>query len=119
MRRELWRSVDQAAAAVRTATEVGAPTADLPVLCRRLQSAAVDLDKVLRVETSGPVPAEVARQAGDVMRAASDVRNAAVASASDANGERVRQLTHDAENEIGLLDAGLASARSALSPRSR
>jgi hypothetical protein len=119
LRRELWHSVDQASAAVRAATGVGAPTAELPALCRRLHAAAVDLDKILRVTPAAPVPADVAGQAGDIMRAAADVGAAAVASASDANGERVRRLTDDAGHEIALLDAGLASARSALTPPPR
>lgn len=114
VRREMWRAVDRADAAVRAAAEVGAPTADLPFLCRRLQAAAVDLDKVLRVEASGMVPVEVYSQASEVIRAASDVQRAGVASASDVNGQRVRDLTRDADQEIRCLDAGLASARAAL-----
>jgi hypothetical protein len=114
VRREMWRSVDHAQAAVRAANDVGAPTASLPTLCRRLHEVAIGLDQVLRVETTGAVPAEVATQACEVMRAASDVQAAAVASASDANGQRVRDLAHDADHEIQLLGAGLASARAVL-----
>ena len=62
VRKEMWHSVDQAEAAVRAAGELGAPTAELPSLCRRLQAAAVDLDKVLRVEPAGPVPMEIRTQ---------------------------------------------------------
>jgi hypothetical protein len=114
VRREMWRSVDRAGAAVRAADDVGAPTASLPSLCRRLGDAAISLDRVLRVESTGPAPAGVAAQAADVMRAASDVQRAAVASAGDANGQRVRDLARDADHEIQCLDAGLASVRSAL-----
>jgi hypothetical protein len=114
VRREMWRSVDRADAAVRAAADVGAPTASLPSLCRRLGDAAISLDRVLRVESTGPAPVAVAAQAADVMRAASDVQRAAVASASDANGQRVRDLARDADHEIQCLDAGLASVRSAL-----
>ncbi len=114
VRREMWRAIDQADAAVRAATEVGAPTASLPSLCQRLHAAAIGLDRVLRVESAGLVPVEVANQATDVMRAASDVQRAAVASASDANGQRVRDLAHDADHEIQCLDAGLESVRAAL-----
>ncbi len=113
-RKEMWHAVDQADAAVRAAAEVGAPTAELPSLCRRLQAAAVDLDKVLRVEPSGPVPMEVRTQVHEVLRAAGDVQRAAVVSASDASGQRVEELTRDAGREIQLLDAGLASAQAAL-----
>ncbi len=114
VRREMWRAVDQAGAAVRTATDLGAPTAELPSLCRRLHAAAVDLDRVLRIEPDGAVPPGVCAQAIEVTRAASDVQQAAVASASDANGQRLHDLTRDAVQEIHLLDAGLASARAAL-----
>ncbi len=114
VRKEMWRAVDLADAAVRAAGGVGAPTASLPSLCRRLHAAAVGLDRVLRVESAGIVPADVAVQATDVMRAASDIQRAAVASANDANGQRVRDLAHDADHEIQCLDAGLASARAVL-----
>jgi hypothetical protein len=46
------------------------------------------------------------------MRAADDVQQAAVASAGEASGHRVRQLTEDAGNELTLLDAGLETLRS-------
>jgi hypothetical protein len=117
VRKELWRAVDQARAAVRAAADAGAPTASLPALCRRLQEVAVALDQVLRVESSGTVPREVAEQVVEVVRAATDVQQAAVASASDANGQRVRDLVRDAGQEIQCLDAGLASVRAALPPR--
>jgi hypothetical protein len=119
VRRELWRSVDQAESAVRMADDLGGPTASLPSLCRRLHEAAISLDQVLRVEASGAVPPAVAGQAKEVMQAAEDVRRAAVASASDATGQQVADLTRDAEEEIRLLDAGLASARRALPPPRR
>jgi hypothetical protein len=110
LRRELWRAVDRADAAVREASRAGAPTASLPELCGRLHQVSIGLDRVLRVEQAGPVPGEVASQAIEVMRAASDVQQAAVASASDANGQRVSNLVRDARQEIQCLDAGLASA---------
>ena len=59
-------------------------------------------------------PREVRAQVHEVMRAAGDIQRAAVVSASDANGQRVSDLTRDAGHEIELLDAGLASARAAL-----
>jgi hypothetical protein len=117
VRREMWRSVDRAESAVRAAADVGAPTAELPALCRRLQAAAVDLDKVLRTDPSGSALQELASLAGEVMRAAIDVQQAAVAAAGDASGYRVRALTEDAASEIRLLDAGLTSAQSVLPRR--
>jgi len=115
-RKELWRAVDRAAAAVRAADAVQAPTADLPSLCRRLQAAATDIDKVLRVDPAAVLPAALADQVAEVMRAAEDVQQAAVASAGEANGPRVRELTEDAGHELELLDAGLASMRASGRP---
>jgi hypothetical protein len=118
VRKEMWRAVDQADAAVRAAAGVGAPTASLPALCQRLREAAIGIDQVLRVDPAGSVPPAVAEQAADVVRAAGDLQRAAVASASDATGQQVSDLVHDADQEIRLLAAGLASARAAL-PRTR
>jgi hypothetical protein len=116
VRKEMWRAVDQAEAAVRAAAGVGAPTASLPSLCHRLREAAIGIDQVLRVDPAGPVPPAVAEQAVDVVRAAGDLQRAAVASASDATGQQVSDLAHDADQEIQLLAAGLASARTVLPP---
>jgi len=95
--KEMWRSVDRATAAVRAADELGGPTAELPSLCRRLQAASVDIDKVLR--------------------AATDIQQAAMTSAGEASGQRIRELTEDAGHELSLLDAGLASMRSSGVPQ--
>ena len=116
VRKELWRSVDRAASAVRAADSVHAPTADLASLCRRLQAAATDIDRVLRVDPAAPVPAALRDQVVEVMRAADDIQQAAVASAGEAHGQRVRELTQDAGNELELLDAGLATMRSTVLP---
>ena len=116
VRKELWRSVDRATAAVRTADEVGGPTAELPSLCRRLQAAAVDIDKVLRVDPAARVPGPLGDQVLEVMRAATDVQQAAVTSAGEANSQRVRELTEDAGHELALLDAGLTSMRASGRP---
>ena len=53
------------------------------------------------------------------MRAADDVRGAAVASAGEAGGQRVRELTEDAGHELILLDAGLATLRTPGGPLAR
>jgi hypothetical protein len=117
VRRQLWEAVDRADAAVRAADGVGAPTAELGSLCRRLGETAVRLDQVLRVDPGAAVPPDVGRQVAEVVRAAGDLQQAAVASASEATAGQVAQLTRDAAEEIDLLDAGLASARTVL-PRS-
>jgi hypothetical protein len=109
--KEMWRSVDRATTAVRAADDLGGPTAELPSLCRRLQAAAVDLDRVLRVDPAARVPGPVVPQVLEVVRAAEDVQQAAVASAGEANAQRLRDLTEDAGHELTLLDAGLASMR--------
>jgi len=119
VRKEMWRAVDQADAAVRAAVDVGAPTASLPSLCARLREAAVQLDQVLRVDLAALAPVPVCDQAVEIMRAAEDLQRAAVAAASDATAHRVEDLTRDAGQEIELLDAGLASARAALPRRPR
>ena len=109
--KEMWRTVDRATAAVRAADDLGGPTAELPSLCRRLQAAAVDIDKVLRVDPAAPVPGRSGRPGARGHRAADDVQQAAVASAGEANAQRLRDLTEDAGHELTLLDAGLASMR--------
>ena len=114
--KEMWRSVDRATAAVRAADDLGGPTAELPSLCRRLQAAAVDIDKVLRVDPAAPVPGSVGDQVLEVIRAAADVQQAAVASAGEASAQRLRELTDDAGHELTLLDAGLASMRASGRP---
>ncbi len=111
VRREMWRSVDGAESAVRTADDLGGPTASLPSLCRRLRHAAIDLDRILRVEPDGAASSAVATQAFEVMRAATDVQRAAVASAGHATGHHIEALTRDADQELLCLDAGLASSR--------
>ena len=114
VRRSLWRAIDGAADAVRTASDLGAAVAELPSLCRRLETAASDLDRVLRLESREPVPPSVRGQVVELMRAADDVRRVAVASAGDACDQRVAEVSRDAGTEARLLDAGLASARAAL-----
>ncbi len=109
--KEMWRTVDRATTAVRAADDLGGPTAELPSLCRRLQAAAVDLDRVLRVDPAARVPGPVVPQVLEVVRAATDVQQAAVASAGEANAQRLHDLTEDAGHELTLLDAGLASMR--------
>jgi hypothetical protein len=114
VRRSLWQAVDGAADAVRTAEDLGATVAELPSLCRRLERATADLDRVLRLEPVGPVPPSIRSQVQDVTRAADDIRRVAIAAAGDACDPHVAELARDADDEVRLLDAGLASARTAL-----
>lgn len=114
--KEMWRTVNHASAAVRATDELGGPTAELPSLCRRLQAAAVDIDKVLRVDSGARVPAALGDQVLEVMRAAADVQQAAVTSAGETSAQRIRELTEDAGHELSLLDAGLDSMRTSGRP---
>ena len=66
---------------------------------------------MLRVDPAAPVPGSAVPQVLEVVRAADDVQQAAVASAGEANAQRLRDLTEDAGHELTLLDAGLASMR--------
>lgn len=111
-RKEMWRSVDAAAAAVRTADGVGAPVADLHSLCRRMSEVARELDAVLRMDPAHQVPAVLAGQVAELLRAADDVRAAVQSSASEVSADRVRLLTEEAGRELSLLDTGLAARRS-------
>jgi hypothetical protein len=113
-RRQMWRAVERAVRAVRAADDVGATTVSLASICARLRASVRSLDTVLRVEPSGVLPVELRAQVGDVLRASSDVQRAAVASAGDLNGQRVRALVQDADHELQCLDAGLDAARTAL-----
>ena len=111
VRRELRQSVAAANETVRTAEELGAPVAELPVLCRRLEWAATDLDRVLRLDSSGPVPVSMRGSVHDVLRAAEDVRRVAVTAAGEACDPSVAELVRDTADEVRVLGAGLASAR--------
>jgi hypothetical protein len=115
VRREMWRTVDRAELAVRTADDLGGPTVSLLSLCRRLRHAAIAVDRVLRVDPDRATSSTVAVQAFDVMQAAGDIQRAAVASAGHATGLHVDALTRDADQELLAFDAGLDSTR-ALTP---
>jgi len=67
---------------------------------------------VLRVDPGAPVPSTVGEQVLEVMRAATDVQQAAMTSAGEASSQRIHDLTVDAGHELSLLDAGLATMRS-------
>jgi len=111
-RREMWRSVEAATAAVRVADRSGAAVGDLPVLCRRLHSVATSLDELLRVEPpQGSVVAQsggpsLRDQVGAVLRSATEVQHTAVTAASAAQSPRVRELQRDMADEIDCVVAG-------------
>lgn len=119
-RYELWRGVGAAERAVRQATTSGAALGDLPSLSRRLHEVAVDVDRLLAIgDGLSPAVPEVGgarQQAVEVLRASDCLRRAALAAAGDATGTRVSALADDADREVRSLAAGLARARSTLTP---
>ncbi len=113
VRRVLRRAVADTVDSVRTAEGLGAPVGELPAVTRRLQATAADLDRVLRLEPQGSVPANVRDQVRDLLRAAGEVRSVAVVAAGDACDPAVAELVRDAADEARLLQAGLLHVRSA------
>jgi hypothetical protein len=115
MRFELWQSVADATRTVRAALQAGASVADLPSLCRRLRAAAEDLDRMLAVavnlDPAGPAMGRLRGQVTDAQSAASAIRSAALASASDAASARVEALAEDAQREVQSVAAGIARSR--------
>ena len=108
---QMWRSVAAAERSVRDAETVGAPTADLPSLCRRLHAAADDVDRLLamgrHLDPHSTAAADVRRQLGEVVAAADHINGAAVASASGTMAPRLHSLAADAEQELDALAHGL------------
>lgn len=121
LRFELWQSVAAATRAVRAAHEAGASMADLPALCRRLNDAAGDLDRLLvmasGIDPASPPVAELRRQVGEALDASNAIRVAALASANDAASASVGELAADAGREVQAVAAGVARTRSAFSDR--
>lgn len=119
MRYELWQSVSDATRAVRAALEAGAPLGDLPSLSRRLRAAADDIDRMLavavRLDPGAPAMEGLRGRVAEVRDAASAIRSAALASASDAASDRVQALAEDALREVQCVAAGVARSRAARS----
>jgi len=111
-RREMWRSVEAATAAVRVAERSGAAVGDLPMLCRRLHAVAAGLDELLRVEPPEGSAAQalggdsLRDQVNVVLRSAADVQHTAVVAASSAQSPRVRTLQRDLADEVDCVVAG-------------
>ena len=113
-RRSLWRAVSAADHAVAAARKAGAPTGDLPALCRRLRQAAADADRSLAIAARAapagqprePAPAEVT----DLVRAAGLIQDAAASAVASLSRPAARSLADDARREADALSAGIASA---------
>jgi hypothetical protein len=113
-RRELWRAVGAAEHAVAAARRGGAPTGDLPALCRRLRQAAGTADRRLAigqrpaVPGAGPEPA--ISEVSGLVSAAGQIQAAASAALASVSAPAAHQLAGDVRIEAEALAAGLASA---------
>jgi hypothetical protein len=120
VRRRMWVAVEDAEIAVAHAESHDAPVADLPVVCRSLQSVAGELDGLLRLERRLPSGASrdeaVRRQVAEVIEAARDVQAAAVQAGSDATEPQVRALVRHARDEVDIVSAALSRMRSVARP---
>lgn len=121
-RRELWRAVGAAEHAVAAARRGGAPTGDLPALCRQLRQAAEGTDRRLAigqrpaVPGAGPEPA--IGEVSGLVSAAGQIQAAASAALASVSGPAARQLADDVRTEVAALAAGLASAAGTKGPPS-
>jgi hypothetical protein len=121
VRRRMWTAVEDAEIAVAHASSHDAPVADLPSVCRRLRSAAEDLDALLRLERRLPrdtaPPESVRCRVAEVIGAARDVQAAALGASGDAAQPQVRDLVRHASDEVELVSAALSRLRSLSPPR--
>ena len=113
-RRSLWRAVSAADHAVAAARKAGAPTGDLPALCRRLRQAAADADRSLAIAARA-APAATPREPAsaevtDLVRAAGRIQDAAASAVASLSRPAARSLADDARREADALSAGIASA---------
>ena len=118
-RRELWRAVGAAEHAVAAARRGGAPTGDLPALCRRLRQAAESADRRLAIgqrpaAAAGPEP--VVGEVSGLVSAAAEIQAVASAALASVSRPAARQLADDVRTEAEALAAGLASAAGAEGP---
>jgi hypothetical protein len=119
VRRRLRVAVEDAEIAVAHAESRDAPVAELPTVCRSLQTVADELDGLLRLERrlpAGASRADVRRQVAEVIGAARDVQAAAVRAGSDATEPQVRSLVRHARDEVDIVSTALASMRSTARP---
>jgi hypothetical protein len=116
LRRRMWVAVEDAEAAVRHATDVDAPVAELPAVCRSLRTVADELDHLLRLERRLPLgpgrPTSVRSQVAELMQASRDVQMAALRAGGDASAPQVHNLVREARNEVEIVAAALARMRS-------
>ena len=119
-RRELWRAVGAAEHAVAAARRGGAPTGDLPALCRRLRQAAESADRRLaigqRPAVPGAGPEPGVSEVSGLVSAAGQIRAAASAALASVSQPAARQLVGDVRIEVEALATGLARAATAEGP---
>ncbi len=116
VRRRMWVAVEDAEHAVDHASSRDAPVADLPAVCRSLQTVAGELDGLLRLERRLPRGAErtdaVRVQVAEVIAASRDVQAAALQAGSDATEPQVRSMVRQARDEVDIVSAALSRLRS-------
>ena len=119
-RRELWRAVGAAEYAVAAARRGGAPTGDLPALCRRLRQAAESADRRLaigqRPAVPGAGPEPGVSEVSGLVSAAGQIQAAASAALASVSAPAAHQLAADVQIEAEALSAGLASAAGTKGP---
>jgi len=119
-RRELWRAVGAAEHAVAAARRGGAPTGDLPALCRRLRQAAESADRHLaigqRSAVPGAGPEPGVSEVSNLVSAAGQIQAAASAALASVSAPAAHQLAADVHIEAEALSAGLASAAGTKGP---
>jgi hypothetical protein len=119
-RRELWRAVGAAEHAVAAARRGGAPTGDLPALCRRLRQATESADRRLAIGQRPAVPGAgpdlTVGEVSGLVSAAGQIQAAASAALASVSQPTARQLAGDVRIEVEALAAGLARAAAAEGP---
>src|SRR3954449_2118282 len=109
-RHRMWRAVTAADRPVATAVAADAPVGDLAVLTRRLRKTAASVDAAMRASgRSTALPDAVRRQVVDVVRAADDVRDAAVEALAAVAQPATSALTDAVRTEVAALRHGLAT----------
>src|SRR4051812_15373517 len=109
-RHRMWRAVTAADRAVATAVAADAPVGDLAALTRRVRKTAASVDAALRAGgRTAPMPEPVRRQLADVVRAADDVRDAAVEALAAVAQPATSALSDAVRIEVAALRHGLAT----------
>lgn len=113
-RHRMWRTVVSADHAVGVAQRSAAPVGDLPVLVRRLTTAASGVDAVLRASARVPSLRRAARSERDRIEAAAvDIHRAALESLTVVANTDTDPVVSAVRIEVAALAAGLRAAQQA------